>query len=532
MHLSWTKLKRLINHPLYSASLTSAVPSEIKPPPDNLFPGVAERGRLVLSEPFINSPDAAMLSGPIDNFDWLPDAIAINDEQAHLWIYSTTIKWLQENNRVNAERWAPMITAKRIANWYQHFHQLWNHNHVDSADTKASILYSLAKQTRHLNRLYGLTPTTSDRFTLLTALMYSGFLLSGFRPTLERNFKRLRQLLVQQILADGCHFQRNPSKHMEVLKNLIIIRHLCSHNHYEIPDYLQHTIDRMTPMLATWLMGDGTLAQFNGGLSGDADDIRLLLNLARQHPVKPLASAPHSGFIRLTSKKLCVVMDVGQNTKTQTSSHFGFSSFEFSAGRQRIIVNCGQIANAGGSWAKALTATAAHSTLTINNKNSGRQPKWWSFPFFQTPTATSFYTNQTDGHCLIEYQHNGYQNDFDIIHKRSLFMHANGQELKGEDLIELSNPSSEDMHKFSIRFHLFPNVRASLIETSNTVLLKPGKSKGWHFTSSGGDLSLEDSVYFENGVRRHTQQIVVSGSCHTPHSIIKWRLLQSITNSK
>jgi len=532
MLLSWTKLKRLINHPLYSASLTGAEPSKILPPPDALFLGSAERARHLLSEPLMSVPDTATSSKSINTFDWLPDIIAINDEQAHLWVFSTTIKWLQENKHVNADRWAPMITAKRITNWCQYFHHLWDHDLDNSADIKASLLNSLAKNTRHLNRLYGLTPATSDRFTLLTALIYSGFLLGGFKPTLELCFKRLQKLLKQQILADGCHFQRNPTRHMEVLKSLIIMRHLCSHNHYEIPDYVQHNIDRLAPMLATWRMGDGTLAQFNGGFSGDAEQIRLLLNLARQSFVKPLTSAPHSGFARLASKKLCLVMDVGQNQKQQTSSHFGFSSFEFSSAKQRIIVNCGQSHDSQGHWAKALTATAAHSTLTINNINSGRQAKWWHFPFIQNPASTSFYTNQSDGHQLIECQHNGYQNDFDIIHKRSLFMHANGQELRGEDLIELSNPNSQGMHNFCIRFHLFYNVRASLIETSNTVLLKPGKSEGWYFTSSGGDLSLEESVHFDNGVKRHSQQIVISGPCHTPLSIIKWRLFHSITNSK
>ena len=49
-------------------------------------------------------------------------------------------------------------------------------------------------------------------------------------------------------------------------------------------------------------------------------------------------------------------------------AHAGTLSFEFSHGDERLIVNCGA-QNAGGEWRLAQRATAAHSTLAVDDTN-------------------------------------------------------------------------------------------------------------------------------------------------------------------
>ena len=51
------------------------------------------------------------------------------------------------------------------------------------------------------------------------------------------------------MLPDGGHIERNPERHMLVLRHLIDIRTVLRAARHEVPEVLQHAIDRMTPAL-------------------------------------------------------------------------------------------------------------------------------------------------------------------------------------------------------------------------------------------------------------------------------------------
>ena len=78
----------------------------------------------------------------------------------------------------------------------------------------------------------------------------------------------------------------------------------------------------------------------------------------------------------------------------------------------------------------------------------------------------------------------------------------------------------------SISFHLYPHVQASLVEAGNSVLLKFGKSAGWRFRASNVNITLELSLYFDHGVRRQAQQIVLAANHNGPETVIKWRFAE------
>ncbi|MFB0992677.1 MAG: heparinase II/III family protein, partial [Rhodospirillales bacterium] len=54
-------------------------------------------------------------------------------------------------------------------------------------------------------------------------------------------------------------------------------------------------------------------------------------------------NSPHSGFQRLTSRQVVLIMDVGAppNNPTPTMGCAGTLSFELSIYKQRLVVNCG-----------------------------------------------------------------------------------------------------------------------------------------------------------------------------------------------
>jgi len=55
-------------------------------------------------------------------------------------------------------------------------------------------------------------------------------------------------------------------------------------------------------------------------------------------------------------------------------------------------------------------------------------------------------------------------------------------------------------------------------------LLRPAGGKGWRFRATGGALAIEESVYFGDGSRRRSQQVVIAGTHGGGETTVKWRL--------
>jgi uncharacterized heparinase superfamily protein len=78
---------------------------------------------------------------------------------------------------------------------------------------------------------------------------------------------------------------------------------------------------------------------------------------------------------------------------------------------------------------------------------------------------------------------------------------------------------------YAIRFHLHPNVQASLTQDGQAVLLRLPSGTGWKFRHEGaGALALEPSIYSGDGaMQRRSLQLVLHGETAGPAQIA-WRL--------
>ena len=99
-------------------------------------------------------------------------------------------------------------------------------------------------------------------------------------------------------------------------------------------------------------------------------------------------------------------------------------------------------------------------------------------------------------------------------------MSASGTDVRGEDTLE-----GEGDHKFTIRFHLHPSVKASMVKDGASVLLRLPDKSGWRMRCSGGVASLQESIYLGDGHEaRRTEQIVISGASTRGSAQVKWAL--------
>ena len=117
----------------------------------------------------------------------------------------------------------------------------------------------------------------------------------------------------------------------------------------------------------------------------------------------------------------------------------------------------------------------------------------------------------------MEAAHDGYRAEYGLVHRRRLYLAANGDDLRGEDMLfrpaGSRGPTREGTVDFAIRFHLYPGVRVSLARDEASALIAPPSGPGWRLRTNRAPLRLERSVYLAAGAPpRRCEQIVIYGA--------------------
>jgi uncharacterized heparinase superfamily protein len=74
-----------------------------------------------------------------------------------------------------------------------------------------------------------------------------------------------------------------------------------------------------------------------------------------------------------------------------------------------------------------------------------------------------------------------------------------------------------------VRFHLHPNVDASLQQDGGAVLLRLPSGSGWRLRADGMRLTLEESIYLGGPEPRRSEQVVLGGFQDGPQTV-KWAI--------
>jgi len=515
--------------PVYPLTLRGRAPRALRLVPPDPWSGDPEKGSRILGGRFPFAGQSLAVSGfdalpaglsaaardHLHGFAWLRDLRAVGSDRAPRHARALVEGWLERNERWRAEAWAPHVLAGRLVAWLGHFRFL-------TADAEAAfaarLLASLAAQTRHLRRTVRRRAPNARSLGALKGLCYASLCLPGFERHFEAAMRGLEREISRQVWPDGGHIERCPATQAQVLGDCLDLRALLLAADQDVPDWLQGAIDRMPPLLRALRHGDGGLALFNGGGEGERERLDALFAQAKARG-KPLSSAPHTGFHRLSAGRAVVIVDAGPPPPpgADRAAHAGTLSFEFSVGRERLIVNCGTHPAGEADWTDALRATAAHSTLVVDDVNSADLLPGGGLG--RRPLDVGAGRREFDGNLLIEATHDGYLKPFGLTHRRAVFLAADGEDLRGED--ELNGAGGKT---FAVRFHLHPRIQASPLAEGAGVLLRTAAGHGWRFRAEGGAIALEDSVYLGDGTPRRSRQIVVSGRLAGGGATVKWRL--------
>jgi uncharacterized heparinase superfamily protein len=309
--------------------------------------------------------------------------------------------------------------------------------------------------------------------------------------------------------------ERSPAQLLLAVQDLIEIRNLIHGAGLEAPPHLALALDRAAPALRLFRHGDGGLALFNGTRDENASLVDLVLTQGQARGRAPLILG-EAGFQRLQAGRTLVIADcgappdAGRGPGTGPAGlprhadrfhHAGALAFELSVGRDRMIVNCGAAPAAEPVWRDALRATAAHSTLTLADTNSAELR---DDGLGRRPDSVEAERQEANGAQWLDASHDGYKRAHGVLHRRRLYLSESGDDLRGEDAIE-----GEDIPAYVIRFHLHPNVTATLQPEENAVLLRLPSGAGWRLRASRAQIALDESIYVA-GEPRRSQQVVLS----------------------
>lgn len=506
---------------LWRLTLAGRMPRLVAERPADPWPGDARLGAEIAAgefrlagrrhrlgtAPFAAPPPGIRAQADLHSFHWLRHLRDVGTVDTAAAARALIDGWLATADRWDAVAWRPDVLGERIANWLTGFDGF-----DDNARTDA-MLESIGRQIRHLGRVAGTAADGPYGLSVARGLIVASLAIEGYEPFLRLGLALLSDTAARHVLPDGGHASRCPARQLDALETLIGVRATLLGGAVEMPLALQSAIDRMAPMLRSFCHGDGRLALFNDGNEDDAGRVAQVLAASNVRG-KPLTSAPHSGFQRLAAGKTVLIVDTGGRPLRgfADDAHAGALSFEMSVGRHRIVVNCGAHPDDASPWRDALRATAAHSTVVVEDRNSD------DLSGETRREAPACQRSESEGNTILQARHDGYLGTLGIRHARDLYLSATGNDVRGKDV--LSGPAGR---RFQARFHLHPEVKVLLVEGGSKALLRLPGGEGWRFIAAGAGLGIEESVYHGrlDEIRRGNQ-IVLSGITGDGGATVKW----------
>jgi uncharacterized heparinase superfamily protein len=514
---------------LYRLKLRGAYPLRLLAAPADPWPGNAQVGAEIykgqlgkagtvmntLAVPFKDVDASPAWFTWVHGFSWLRDLESASpDIPQGAAVAERLVKlWLADFAQFEAKAWAPDALGERLLMWIGHAPLI-----LSSVDQvyRSAVLTHMARGARHLARTTERANDGLPRLKALAGLMAAGLVLPGRESLASKALPAFEALLARCVLPDGGVASRAPLDALLILQQLIALRAVFEARQFELPAALVQAQDRLVPALRGVLMGDGRLAQCHGGGMGDAASIQAALAMVKDAPRLPMHNAAHSGFQRLECGKSILVLDAGPPPPGRMSqrAHAGSLAFEFTDGAHRVVINCGsdneQPSALPGDLLASLRSTAAHSSLVLNDSNS-TEVRSDGLLGKGVSEITAVRRENTDG-IWVDAAHDGYGTRYGLTHRRSLFLSADGFDIRGEDVLEPYGKSKSTGHSSlpaTVRFHLAPGVVVIPLQGNSGAALKLPNGNAWMFRCKGADMQLEESIAIEDGKPRRTHQLVL-----------------------
>ena len=472
------------------------------------------------------SGDGAAWSRQLAGFGWLRHLRAADTPKVRQRGRTLVDDFLGVHGRPSqAPAWEPAVAGRRMLAWLSQSPVI-----LDGADRAFYQRFMQALETHRasLDRQIAGGLTGDDRLLAAVALAEFGLCAQGGGALQRRGSGALAAEIDAQVLPDGGHVSRNPQTLIDLLLDLLPLRQAYAARGIQAPQQVLNAIDRMMPMLRLFRHGDGTLALFNG-MGVTAPELVATILAYDDARAQPIVNARYAGYQRLEAGEALVIVDSGASPPVDfsTKAHAGCLSFEFSSGRQRLVVNCGAPDGNRAGARDAARSTAAHSTLVIDDTSSCRfasgsgLKRWLGDRILAGPASVPVDRIESGAAASVAMSHDGYVARFGLMHHRTLVLAGDGYKLDGTDRLAEAAKRKAAAVPYVARFHLHPSVRAR--DAGASLRLDTPDGETWAFDADVPAV-IEPSILFAaSGGPRPTSQIKLAANSGT-RGALSWSL--------
>lgn len=472
-------------------------------------------------------------------FGWLADlAAATSRADGAAVAERIATLWLHGNRDVGkGQAWEVEHAGLRLLAWLIHAPLV-----LGGTDKmlKSRLLAAIGETAAWLDKRAPREPAGFGQVAAFAGVVAAGLLLPHGKPRRLFGEAGLVKALGDMVGEDGGVLSRCPAAQMDSIRLLTDLLACYAAVDITPPPALAVMRELLVPPLLALRHADGALGSWQGQGAISAERVSAVI-AASGVRTRPLGLAAGWGYSRIKAGDTLLQFDTAPPPRSR-HARTGCAStlaFELSDGPQRIIVNCGGAALAGGQVpariGQGLRATAAFSTLVLDNANStavqlhGKLGKGVeTVELERRQVARPGFREAT----RIEAAHDGYASRFGLSHQRILTLSGDGTELAGEDiLVPTAKNGKRGKIAFALRFHLGRGVEVQIAPDKRGASLLLPDGRLWQFRLGGdrggtGEITLcaEDSLWVDGEGRPHaTCQLVIEGLALRSGGQFSWR---------
>ncbi|WP_379922901.1 heparinase II/III family protein [Erythrobacter sp. R86502] len=476
----------------------------------------------------------------LHGFGWLAD-LAASASRADGAAVAERIatQWLHAHREPGkGPAWEPEYAGSRLMAWLVHAPLMLGGT---NKNLKSRLLGAITETAGWLDKKAPREAAGFGQVAAWAGVVAAGLLLPHGKPRRLFGEAGLVRALGDMVGEDGGLLSRCPAAQLDAIRLLTDL--LACYDAAETTPPAAFAVMRelLVPPVLALRHGDGMLGSWQGQGAISADRINAVIEASGVR-ARPLSVVKGWGYSRIKAGETLLQFDTAPPPRAK-HARTGCAStlaFELSDGPQRIIVNCGGAALAGGQVpariGQGLRATAAFSTLVLDNANStavllaGQLGKGVETVSLERRMVAGKGAREA---TRIEAAHDGYVSRFGLTHQRILTLSGDGTELAGEDILVPSGRNGKrGKIAFALRFHLGSGVDVQISGDNRGASLLLPDGRLWQFRL-GGDragagaitLAAEDSLWVDGEGRPHaTQQLVIEGLALRSGGQFSWRL--------
>jgi len=408
--------------------------------------------------------------------------------------------WISHNRKLAGDGWHPYTISLRLVNWL-HGIESFRPQFASQAQVYPQLVQSLYGQAQFLYADLELDVRGNHLLENLRALIWAGVAFANPEAAVWLNtaMALLKVEVAEQVLADGGHFERTPTYHLVVLRDLLEIAIWLRRNRHEVFSWLDEAIRRMLDYLMVILPPDGNVPLLKDSAWDAAlspydllatgacyfDEPRYKVtdhfglypyllfgqpgwNIYRAWAINSTDVAgdtsrllADSGYyvLRDDAQQDYLIFDVGKPCPDYlpAHAHADLLSYELIAAGQRVIVDSGIYEYQAGEWRNYFRSTRAHNTVEVENQDQSEV--WSSFRVARRAAPRLCYWQSDQNGGLIQASHNGYQRlATPTTHRRTMHWQKNAYWLVIDELLGtgISNAASY--------IHLEPSLTLSIVD--------------------------------------------------------------------